>query len=108
MTTQSISQKSKAVKPAKDRLGSAIVSLITGIFSILFLLLAVPMGSAAVAFIFLSCILSIIGLPLGIRARKSTSGRGLAIAGITLTVIPFIISIVWVVGVVFLLYRMNG
>ncbi|MFC3749540.1 hypothetical protein [Paenibacillus sp. GCM10012306] len=94
MSTQTISQKSKVVKKEKDRLGSAIVSLITGIFSILFLLLGFSMGEPRMALIVMSGILSIIGLPLGIRARKSSSGRGLAIAGITLTVVPFIITIV--------------
>ncbi|MFF2019707.1 hypothetical protein [Paenibacillus sp. NPDC058177] len=104
MTTQTISKKSKVVKKEKDRLGSAVVSLITGIFSILFLLIGFSMGDLGVASLILSCVLSIIGLPLGIRARKSTSGRGLAIAGITLTVVPFILSIVGGVLVVVFAY----
>lgn len=97
LKTQTISQKSKGVKTEKDRLGSAVVSLITGIFSILFLFLSFLMGEAGIAFLILAFILSIIGLPLGIKARKSPNGRGLAIAGITLTVVPFILPIVSIV-----------
>lgn len=97
LTTKTISQKSKGIKTEKDRLGSAIVSLITGIFSILFLFLGFVMGEAGIAFLIFAFILSIVGLPLGIKARKSPNGRGLAIAGITLTVVPFILSIVGIV-----------
>ncbi|MED0671749.1 hypothetical protein P4S95_16350 [Aneurinibacillus aneurinilyticus] len=90
--------QTKAKKEPKDRLGQAVVSLITGIFSIFFLLLAflnmgINLGIATLQ-IALSFILAFIGFVLGIRARKSPKGRGLAIAGITLTVVPFILGFI--------------
>ncbi|MCP1358587.1 hypothetical protein [Aneurinibacillus migulanus] len=92
--------QTKVKKEPKDRLGQAVVSLITGIFSIFFLLLAFPnmninpgVGAFQIA---LSFILALIGFVLGIRARKSPKGRGLAIAGITLTVVPFILGIIFI------------
>lgn len=104
MTTQTVGQKSKGVKIEKDRLGSAIVSLITGIFSILFLFLGFVMGESGVTILIISFVLSFVGLILGIRARKSSSGRGLAIAGITLTVVPFVLSIVAIIFTVLMAF----
>ena len=105
MQSQIIPHKSKVVKVQKDRLGSAIVSFISGIFSIVFLFLSFVMGEC-VAPLIVSFILSIIGLTLGIRARTSSSGRGLAIAGITLTVVPLIISIVMIILTAILFFTM--
>lgn len=98
---QTTSQNTKVVKTQKDRLGSAVVSLITGIASILFLFLGFALGESGMAFVILSFILSIVGLTLGIRARKSPNGRGMAIAGITSTVVPLIlVSVVAILAVV--------
>ncbi|WP_138417789.1 hypothetical protein [Aquibacillus sediminis] len=93
MQAKKVSTQSNVVtkQDSKDRLGSAVVSLIIGIFSILLLLLG-PVG------VIISGILSIVGLTLGLKAKNSSSGRGLAIAGITLTIIPLVIFVLVIIA----------
>lgn len=88
----------------KDRLGQAVVSLIFGIFGILFFIVGMlklgfdsqysyMTSPGTMATIFFAFILSVVGFFLGIIARKSSKGRGMAIAGITLTTLPVVVMI---------------
>jgi hypothetical protein len=82
---QSSNSKKQPVEP-KDRLGQAVVSLITGIFSIIFFLAVPNMNAeqeAGIPLLLLSILLAFIGFILGVRERKSPKGRGMAIAGMT-------------------------
>ncbi|MGG3283158.1 DUF4190 domain-containing protein [Paenibacillus solani] len=99
----------------KDRLGQAVVSMIFGIFGILFFIVAMIKMSfdsqysyttspgTMITFLF-AFILNIVGFILGIRARRSTKGRGMAIAGITLTTFPLIVMIIFIGGTLVLYY----
>jgi hypothetical protein len=95
-------QKASPKDQPKDRLGQAVVSLIFGIFGIiLFFVSLIKMdydsthsytfsgGTAIITFF--AYILNVVGFILGIRARRSSNGRGMAIAGITLTAFPLVI-----------------
>lgn len=99
MSTQVTTKAVKKVPPLKDKQGSAIISMILGIFASLFILLAIVVdvvtygSDASVVFFGFSIVISLIGFPLGLSARKSSKGRGMAIAGITLTFIPFLLAI---------------
>lgn len=92
-----------------DRLGQAVVSLIFGIFGIiLFFLSWVKMeydsthlyttSAGTVITIFFAFILNVVGFILGVRARRSSKGRGMAIAGITLTAVPFVVMTLFLVA----------
>ncbi|KHF35417.1 hypothetical protein VQ056_21340 [Paenibacillus sp. JTLBN-2024] len=103
----------KKKKPPKDRLGQAVVSLIFGIFGILMFIMslfAMDLGSGyeapagAMFMMLLSFIVSLIGFVLGIRARRSPSGRGMAIAGITLTAIPVALMTITIILVFAIMY----
>ncbi|UHA74677.1 DUF4190 domain-containing protein [Paenibacillus sp. 481] len=86
-------------KQPKDRLGQAVVSMICGIFGLLLLILAWYETNIrtesyfyrgpdyTLGFIAASWFISIPGFILGVRARRSPKGRGMAIAGITLALI---------------------
>lgn len=99
MATRVTTKVVKKVPPQKDKQGSAIVSMILGIIAALFILLAIVVdvvtygSDASVVFFGFSIVASLIGFPLGLSARKSSKGRGMAIAGITLTFIPFLLAI---------------
>lgn len=56
-------------------------------------------GTEAIFVIFalISGLLALVGFPLGVSARKSSKGRGMAIAGITLTVIPFLLMVLGII-----------
>jgi len=93
---------SENFKPRVDRLGQAVVSFIFSILSLFLLLLFFvafdrfasyrgyydepPYGVIVLFFITLA--FTLVGFVLGIRARNSASGRGLAIAAITISSIP--------------------
>ncbi|MGG3508009.1 DUF4190 domain-containing protein [Paenibacillus lautus] len=99
----------------KDRLGQAVVSLIFGIFGILFFIVGmlklgfdsqysyIP-STSTMATIFFAFILSVVGFFLGIIARKSSKGRGMAIAGITLTTLPVVVMILIIGAGLVLIY----
>lgn len=103
MSTQASTETVNKVKPQKNRQGSAIVSMILGIVSTLFLLLAIitaiatsnQMYSTGIDAVFagISGFISLLGFPLGLWARNSSKGRGMAIAGITLTILPFLFMV---------------
>ncbi|HWO97750.1 MAG TPA: DUF4190 domain-containing protein [Bacillus sp. (in: firmicutes)] len=85
----------------KDRLGSAVVSLIMGIFSIIFLFLSLLIPVIGIIFFILMIFPAFIGFPLGIIARKSSNGRGMAIAGIVLNSISlFAMFLVVILGLI--------
>jgi len=101
----------------KDRLGQAVVSMIFGIFGILFFIVAMikmsfdtqysyTISPGAIISSFFAFILNIVGFILGIRARRSTKGRGMAIAGITLTTLPLIVTIIIIIATFVLSYYM--
>ncbi|MDL1163812.1 DUF4190 domain-containing protein [Yersinia pestis] len=100
----------------KDRLGQAVVSLIFGIFGILFFIVGMlKLGfdsqysympsTGTMATIVFAFILSVVGFFLGIIARKSSKGRGMAIAGITLTTLPIVVMILIIGAGLVLVYR---
>lgn len=93
----------------KDRLGQAVVSLIFGIFGILFFIVGMlklgfdsqysyTTSTGTMATILFAFILSVVGFFLGIIARRSSKGRGMAIAGITLTTLPVVVMILIIGG----------
>ncbi|MGZ9583149.1 DUF4190 domain-containing protein [Paenibacillus marinisediminis] len=95
-------QKAPTKKQPIDRLGQAVVSLIFGIFGILLFFLAFikmefdstylyTISPGTMMTIIIDYILSVTGFILGIRARRSIKGRGMAIAGITLTALPVVL-----------------
>lgn len=104
MASRTTIQDARVSKTEKNRRGSAVISLITGILSIFFLFLAFLMGEAGIAFLFIAFVLSAIGLMLGISARQSSKSRSLAVVGIIVTVIPFILSIIVVAITVFTIF----
>ncbi|GAA0133475.1 hypothetical protein YSY43_03150 [Paenibacillus sp. YSY-4.3] len=102
-------------KQPVDRLGQAVVSLIFGIFGMfLFLLSCIMMNidsqysyttSPGTMFtIVIAYIVNTVGFILGIRARRSTKGRGMAIAGITLTALPFVLMTLFIGGAIILTF----
>ncbi|GIP57174.1 hypothetical protein [Paenibacillus woosongensis] len=102
-------------KQPVDRLGQAVVSLIFGIFGmLLFLLSCIKLNmdsqysyttSPGTMFtIVLAYIVNTVGFILGIRARRSTKGRGMAIAGITLTALPFVLMTLFIGGAIILTF----
>ncbi|AJS61425.1 hypothetical protein UB51_06535 [Paenibacillus sp. IHBB 10380] len=112
--TPAATKNSKKRQP-KNRLGQAIVSLIFGIFSIILSIIALlklvndalnpytNQTSATAGFIvlaFLIFMFSLIGFILGIRAKRSTSGRGMAIAGIIMTSPPLFLIILGIGGTI--------
>jgi len=50
--------------------------------------------------LFFAFVLNLVGFILGIRAKRSSSGRGMAIAGITLTTLPLIVFLLFIVGII--------
>lgn len=89
-----------------QQLGDAVArKLIFGIFGILFFIVGMlKLGfdsqysympsTGTMATILFAFILSVVGFFLGIIARKSSKGRGMAIAGITLTTLPVVVMII--------------
>jgi hypothetical protein len=81
----------------QNRFGRAVLALIAGIFAMTFLILFVPnlfmRSKAAVLWLILSIIFSLVGFVTGLSARRTTKGRGLAVAGITLTAIPLLMMV---------------
>jgi hypothetical protein len=104
----------KAGKPQKDRLGSAIASMILGIFASIFTLFAIItsvnesyMGYTSdigATYMIIAGVFSLVGFPMGLRARKSTRGRGMAIAGIILTFFPFMFLILALIAFLLLFF----
>ncbi|WP_126425165.1 hypothetical protein [Brevibacillus marinus] len=95
-------QNTSSKDQPKDRLGQAVVSFIFGIFGIILFIFSwmkiyyessyyYSTSAGTVITSFFAYVLSVIGFILGIRARRSSSGRGLAIAAITLTAFPLVI-----------------
>ncbi|MFJ7978449.1 hypothetical protein ACIQZI_22845 [Peribacillus sp. NPDC096379] len=117
MAAQASTKTVNSVKPQKNRQGSAIVSMILGIISTFFLLLAIitavatsnQMYSSGIDGVFavISGIVSLLGFPLGLWARKSSKGRGMAIAGITLTILPFLFVVFGLIATVFIYSRFS-
>ncbi|WP_019639320.1 hypothetical protein [Paenibacillus fonticola] len=117
-TRKKTSNKASKKQPV-DRLGQAVVSLIFGIFGIfLFLLSCIKMNidsqysyttsPGTMVTIVIAYIVNTAGFILGIRARRSANGRGMAIAGITLTALPFVLMSLFIGGAIiltFLLFR---
>ncbi|MGG3874780.1 hypothetical protein [Brevibacillus laterosporus] len=108
---QAAPQQKRPVKnQPKDRLGQAIVSMIFGIFGIILFVMSCFMlnyssryytpSPGTMLTIFLAFIINASGFILGIRARNSTNGRGMAIAGITLTSFPFVIMTLFFVATI--------
>ncbi|MED4572715.1 hypothetical protein P9302_25100 [Brevibacillus agri] len=109
----SASQNANKQKPSKqsepkDRLGQAVVAMIFGIFGLILFIVTwlkmdydsthsytISAGTAITAFF--AFIFNVAGFILGIRARRSSKGRGMAIAGITLTAIPFVLITLFLV-----------
>lgn len=109
MQSQFTPQESQTIKPQKNRLGSAVVSMILGIISTIFFLLSIltvvvfsntifGTGHLDLILFCFSAPCALLGFPLGIWARKSAPGRGMAIAGMTLTFIPFMLSLILLIG----------
>ncbi|MED5018809.1 hypothetical protein P9847_15980 [Paenibacillus chibensis] len=105
--------KSKAPSPSKkqikqqDRLGRAVVSFIFSLIGLIFMFLFFKALSISasnfsnstgiIVFFFIVYFLNALSFFLGISARRSTSGRGLAIAAITISAIPFAILTIFLV-----------
>ena len=112
MSTRVTTKVVNKVPPQLDKHGSSIVSMILGIIAALFILLAIVVdvvtygSDASVVFFGFSIVVSLIGFPLGLSARKSSKGRGMAIAGITLTFIPFLLAIFVLISSVFFMVSM--
>lgn len=75
-----------------NSVGKAIASMVLGILSLV--LCYVPV---------LGLILALVGLPLGVSAMRGLpagqSGRGMAIAGVTMGIIGLVIGLLWFVGI---------
>lgn len=104
VSTQVTSKAEKKVSIPKDKQGSAIISMILGIVTALFIFLAIVIEvitygytDVGQTFFIIACVFSLVGFPLGLSARKSSRGRGMAIAGIALTVLPFLIMILAII-----------
>lgn len=106
-------QKPPTQNQPKDRLGQAVVSLIFGTFGIIFFIFAIlkmdydskysyTTSAGTLITIIFAYILNVVGFILGIRARRSPKGRGMAIAGITLTALPVVVMTLFIVGAVIL------
>lgn len=113
--TKGSTKRARKQKQPVDRLGQAVVSLIFGIFGIiLFLLSCVKMNydsqysyttsPSTMLTIVIAYIINAVGFILGLRARRSTKGRGMAIAGITLTALPFVLMTLFIGGAVILMF----
>ena len=83
------------VRTVSDRSGRAVASLVLGII-----------GLFAWMIPFLGLPIQIIGLVLGIQARASTK-RGLAIAGITLSIIGIVLSVISGLSVLLILLSLG-
>ncbi|MDR9749405.1 hypothetical protein [Paenibacillus taichungensis] len=102
MSTQALTKTVNKVKPKqlKNRLGAAIVSMILGIISAIFVVFAIVIevvtyaSGVGLTFVIIAGISSLVGFPLGLSAIKSSKGRGMAIAGITLTILPFLFVVI--------------
>lgn len=126
---RSQSQSSQVRKPATkqskkkqpvNRLGQAVVSLICGIFGILLFLNSLSKFQLASTYYYydpmpmamftmmVSFIVNLLGFVLGIRARRSISGRGMAIAGITLTAVPVVLMSLLILFVIATMFIING
>lgn len=108
VTKQNASSKNQQI----DRLGQAVVSLIFGIFGIILFIVSLmkmeydsshnyTMSAGTAITSFFAYILNAVGFILGIRSRRSSKGRGLAIAGITLTAFPFVIMTLFLIASIF-------
>lgn len=107
----SISTKTKE-KPRPDRLGRAVVSFIFSLFGFFLFILtfkafddnAYLYSNGPLIFFVIVLIVNLISFILGINARRSSSGRGLAIAAITISSIPLVFQLFLIVGAFLLLY----
>ncbi len=99
-----IKENNPPKKIQKDRLGSAIVSLILSLFSIIFLIIeiivVINFGEPGLTASILAFALAIIGMILGVRAKNSSKGKGMAITGFVLSVPAILPIIVLVFGIV--------
>ncbi|PPA88404.1 hypothetical protein C4A76_08620 [Brevibacillus laterosporus] len=114
---QKTTQQKRPVKnQPQDRLGQAVVSLIFGIFGIILFLMSwfmlnynsryYTVSPGTMLTIFLAFIINVTGFILGIRARNSSKGRGMAIAGITLTSLPFVVMTLFFVATIIGMFRL--
>ncbi|OAB45980.1 hypothetical protein [Paenibacillus glacialis] len=105
-------QKVKKEVKKVDRLGRAVVSFIFSFIGLAFFAIFIKVMDAnssnyessaltriTVALI-LALVINAISFFLGISARRSTTGRGLAIAAITISAIPLTILVVLLLGTI--------
>ncbi|PGK47534.1 hypothetical protein CN907_01580 [Bacillus anthracis] len=120
----------KVVKTQKDRSGLAITSLVLGIISAVFFVLAVILlifdlvASAqysntiaslyykrddTVAMVGIICfiisgLIGVISFPMGVRAKKTSKGRGMAVAATVLSFFPMGLFYLAIIGIILILY----
>ncbi|MNJ45644.1 hypothetical protein D3C77_407500 [compost metagenome] len=113
--TKGSTKRTRKQKQPVDRLGQAVVSLIFGIFGIILFVLSLvklnydsrysyTTSPGTMVTMILAYIVNAVGFILGIRARRSTKGRGMAIAGITLTALPFVLMTLFIGGAIILTF----
>jgi len=111
-------QKVKKELKKVDRLGRAVVSFIFSFIGLAFFAIFIKVMDAnssnyepsaltriTVALI-LALLINAISFFLGISARRSTSGRGMAIAAITISAIPLTILVVFLLGSILLTFSL--
>lgn len=117
MGTVSQQKVKKEIKKV-DRLGRAVVSFIfsfIGLASLALFHMAMEAnkanyntnGTGIMITMALVLLINATSFFLGISARRSTSGRGLAIAAITISTIPLALILLLIIGTILTMFLMN-